>query len=292
MDLLAPGPGEVAVDCTAGRGGHSVLLARAVAPGGRVIGFDVDPENLEYAAARVEEAGGNFCAFRRSFVTAAATLEKMDARADVLVADLGFSSNQMDDPERGLSFRADGALDMRLDPSAETTAATLLATLGERELADVIYRYGEEPLARKIARFLVERRQRQPIQTTAELAGLVLEAYGARGRHSRMHPATRTFMALRIAVNDELNALEALLSDIERGAERAEEGGWLNAGSRIAIISFHSLEDRLVKHAFADLAKRGKAVRLTKRPVTAGAQEVQANARARSAKLRVIRLGA
>jgi 16S rRNA (cytosine1402-N4)-methyltransferase len=196
----------------------------------------------------------------------------------------------MDDPERGMSFRADGPLDMRFDPAASTTAADLLATLTERELADLIFEYGEEPLARKIARKLAQSRERMPIQTTAELARLVLEAYGTRARSSRMHPATRTFMALRIAVNDELGSLRTLLDAIESGANAAGGGGWLNVGARVGIISFHSLEDRMVKRAFAGLAKRGLVTALTRKPVTAGAQEVQANARSRSAKLRAVRI--
>src|SRR5690606_37335985 len=141
-------------------------------------------------------------------------------------------------------------------------------TSTERELADLIYQYGEDPFARKIARKLVRERQIEPIETTARLARLIQEAYGSRARSSRMHPATRTFMALRIVVNDELGALRSLLDSIGRAAEQVDEGSWLNRGARIAIVSFHSLEDRMVKHAFADLARRSVAIRLTKKPVT------------------------
>ncbi|HRQ74729.1 MAG TPA: 16S rRNA (cytosine(1402)-N(4))-methyltransferase RsmH [Phycisphaerales bacterium] len=295
LRLLDPKPGEVAVDLTAGRGGHSLALAQAVrangAPG-RVIGFDLDKENLAFAAQRLEAANVNFTGIHESFINAPGTLRSLGVKADVVLADLGFSSNQMDDPERGFSFSADGPLDMRLNPADATpTAADLLASLSERELADVIFQYGEDPFARRIARNLVESRQFEPIRTTARLARLVHEAYGPKARSSRMHPATRTFMALRIAVNDELGALRSLLDQITKGAENVNGPTWLHPGARVGIISFHSLEDRLVKHAFADIARRGLATRLTKRPVSASEQEASANPRSRSAKLRVARIG-
>jgi 16S rRNA (cytosine1402-N4)-methyltransferase len=184
---------------------------------------------------------------------------------------------------------------MRLDPEGPVSAADLVRTLPEAELADLIFTLGEEPLARKIARKLAQIRDREPIETTARLARLVLEAYGPRGRSSRMHPATRTFMALRIAVNEELDALRTLLDAIGAGAgsaggSRSEE--WLDAGGRVAMISFHSLEDRLVKRAFASLAREGRATRLTTRPIVASDAEIAQNPRARSAKLRAIRLTA
>ena len=230
-------------------------------------------------------------ALRANFADAPRRLAEQGLRADLVLADLGFSSNQMDDPARGLSFVRDAPLDMRLDRHAAVTAADLLAALSERQLADLIYQQGEDPLARKIARKLVQSRQIEPIRSTAQLARLVTEAYGPRARSSRMHPATRTFMALRIAVNDELGALRSLLDQISRGAEQVGSGGWLNEGARVAIISFHSLEDRLVKHAFVDLTKRGLATALTKKPVGPLEHEVEANPRARSAKLRAVRIG-
>jgi 16S rRNA (cytosine1402-N4)-methyltransferase len=290
LALLAPQPGETAVDCTIGRGGHAVELATAVGERGFVIGFDLDRENLEYATKRVEARDAPFRGFNESFLNGPRRLAELDVKANVLLADLGFSSNQMEDPQRGLGFRHDGPLDMRLDAASETTAAELVASLPESELADVIYRYGEEPLSRKIARKLAQERRIRPIETTAELAHLVVEAYGPRARRSRLHPATRTFMALRIAVNDELGALEGLLEAVERGAAQAGEGRWLRVGARVAVISFHSLEDRLVKRRFADMAQRGLAVRLTKKPITAGDVEVAANVRSRSAKLRAVRI--
>jgi len=290
LDLLAPKPGEVALDCTVGRGGHAQLLAKAVGPEGRIIGVDLDESCLEHARRRLATAPGRFTGIHASYAAAPRRLAELGLSAHVVLADLGFSSSQMDDPSRGFSLHGDGPLDMRFDRNSGATATELLAALSQRELADLIYELGEEPLARKIARKLVQTRQSKPIQSTAELARLVVEAYGPRARTSRMHPATRTFMALRIAVNDELGALEALLDGIVRGAEQAGDGGWLRSEARVAIISFHSLEDRLVKRAFAELEKRGRATRLTKKPVTAGAQEVQANPRSRSAKLRAVRI--
>jgi 16S rRNA (cytosine1402-N4)-methyltransferase len=294
LNLTNPRAGDVVCDCTAGLGGHSAAMAARVGPTGLVIGFDLDAANLARASEAARSAGGPFAGVHDNFVLAPQHLQKRGMQADIVLADLGFSSNQMDDPQRGFSFGADGPLDMRLDSSgthASVTAADFIAASSERELADLIYEYGEEPLARKIARKLVQNRQEEPIRSTAQLARLVTEAYGQRARSSRMHPATRTFMALRIAVNDELGALRGLLDNVTRGAEEVSSGGWLKRGTRVAIISFHSLEDRLVKQCFAELAKRGLAERITRKPVTASEEEIRENPRARSAKLRVVRIG-
>ncbi|MCA9289545.1 MAG: 16S rRNA (cytosine(1402)-N(4))-methyltransferase RsmH [Phycisphaerales bacterium] len=290
LEALSPRVGETVVDCTAGRGGHAAAMASRVGPTGRVVLLDVDPANLAAASARVEAMGVPVVGIRDSFVRLGVRLRERDIVADVVLADLGFSSNQMDDPERGLSFRADGPLDMRLDPNGPVTAADLVRTLSERELAEIIFRYGEEPLSRPIARKLAETRKDQPILTTARLAELVTEAYGSRARSSRRHPATRTFMALRIAVNDELGALAALLEDLAAAAT-SSVGDWLGSSARIGIISFHSLEDRLVKRAFQALVARGQATAVTRKPVIASEAEAVANARARSAKFRAVQLG-
>lgn len=301
MDLLVPQPGEIAVDCTLGRGGHAAALAEAVGPTGRLIGFDLDEVNLEYARSRLEEISSPFELICDSFVTIGDHLAKRNIRADIVLADLGVSSLHLDDPSRGFSFQAEGPLDMRLDQRTGATAAELIAMLPERELANLIFQYGEEPFSRKIARKLVQSRQAEPIQTTSQLAGLVREAYGPRARSSRMHPATRTFMAFRIAVNDELGALQSLLDQVAQAVSRVQEagtpgtpgssGGWLNDGARVAVISFHSLEDRLVKRAFASLARRSLLTRLTNKPLTATDGEKASNPRSRSAKLRVVRVG-
>ncbi len=297
LDRLAPQPGETVIDCTAGRGGHAVALARAVGPSGRVVLLDVDRDNLAYAAQRVrEETGVSPYAVHASFAGLPGILRSdpshPDLKADVVLADLGFSSSQMDDPQRGFSFGSDGPLDMRLDPTKGATAADLLRSLPERSLADLIHQLGEEPLARRIAAKVVALRGREPIESTAQLARLVREAYGPRARRSRLHPATRTFMALRIAVNDELGALRSFLDAIGSGAAAvAAGGGWLRRGARVGIISFHSLEDRLVKHSFADLARAGFVAVRTRKPVVSSDAESAANPRARSAKLRVATVG-
>jgi 16S rRNA (cytosine1402-N4)-methyltransferase len=294
--LLDPRPGDVAVDCTVGRGGHAVLLAEAVRGGdsgrvGRVVGLDLDQECQDHARRRVEATGVPYVAVHDSFVRVGYHLRRLELAADVLLADLGFSSPQMDDPSRGFSFGADGPLDMRFDRRQPVTAADLLASLGPNELTDIIRRYGEDPLAAKIARNLVRARRIRPIETTGELARLVLEAYGPRAAASRLHPATRTFMALRIAVNDELGSLGALLEDIAgQVASGPPRDRWLSPEARVAIISFHSLEDRLVKRAFRDLCRSDRSTALTGRPVMASAEQRHANPRARSARLRAIRL--
>ena len=290
MNLLAPIAGEVAVDLTAGLGGHASLLANCVGQEGTVVGFDMDASNLDHATARLAATGTRFIPIHARFTDAPAQLARLGLRASVVLADLGFSSNQMDDPSRGFSFTADGPLDMRLDRSQTVSATDLLAAMDETGLADLIYRYGEEPFARRIARKLAQIRAREPIRTTARLAEAVVEAYGSRARSSRMHPATRTFMALRIAVNDELGSLQTLLDHVRRGAEDADRGGWLMEGARVGIISFHSLEDRLVKRAFADMHTQGLAQRLTRRPVIADDAETRENPRSRSAKFRAISL--
>ncbi len=288
IELLAPMPGDTVADLTLGLGGHARLFAERIAAGGTIVGFDLDGFNIAAATARLHAGVSRFVPIHARFTEAPHHLATLGLRADVVLADLGFSSNQMGDPARGLSFSADGPLDMRLDTSQSITAADLVAGMGEKELADLIYRYGEEPFARRIAQKLAQIRRREPIQTTARLAEAVVEAYGSRARSSRMHPATRTFMALRIAVNDELGSLETLLQQIARAARGQHADGWLNGGARVGIISFHSLEDRLVKHAFNELISDGVAQRLTKKPVIAADEEVRANPRSRSAKFRAI----
>jgi 16S rRNA (cytosine1402-N4)-methyltransferase len=291
LDLLSPRPGETAVDLTAGRGGHAEALARRVAPGGRILLCDLDAGNLTFASERVRAvAGTELASTHGSFARADREATRLGWRADAVLADLGFASTQMDDPARGFSFQADGPLDMRLDPTRGESAADLLARIREPELADAIFELGEDPFSRRIARTIVERRTRAPLRTTQELASAVVAAYGARARDSRMHPATRTFMALRILVNDELGALRTLLAALEQGGREAAAGsGWLRPGCRAGIISFHSLEDRLVKHAMADWERTGLGERVTRKPAEASDVELATNRRARSAKFRVFR---
>lgn len=276
MDLLDVGPGMRCVDCTLGLGGHAKMLAERLSDGGELIGIDMDPRNLAQAEANLQGAAAKVRLMHGNF----ADLQSLDVGpVDRLLADLGFSSNQMADPARGLTFSDDGPLDMRLDPALDQTAADLVNELAEKELADLIYHFGEERLSRKIARKIIDARVREPILTTGSLAALVRQAYGRGGRRHRIDPATRTFMALRIAVNGELESLERLLESLPHV---------LKPDARAAIISFHSLEDRLVKQAFAGWDKQGVARRLTKKPVTADDVERSENPRSRSAKLRVI----
>jgi len=295
LDLLAPAPGGTYVDATAGLGGHAEAVAERLGPSGRIVLNDLDPGNLERAGERVRAAvpGIEVITVHGSFASLPAELEEWGVRADGFLADLGFASNQVDDPDRGLSFKADGPLDMRLDPTRGETAADLVNRLGERELADLIFAFGEERLSRRIAQKLVETRRDGPILTTNRLADIVRSAYpAAMKRKSRIDPATRTFQALRIAVNGELDHLDRLLSAVGQGAQAASAGheSWLACGARVGIIAFHSLEDRPVKQAFNDLASRDLVDRLTRKPIVAGDAESASNPRARSAKLRGVRV--
>jgi 16S rRNA (cytosine1402-N4)-methyltransferase len=273
LRLLDPRPGEVWVDCTVGAGGHARLFVEHLGPVGRLIGLDQDPAMLELARARlidrpVELVHANFDQLPE--VLANRKIEAVDG----VLADLGFASDQVEQPERGLSFRSQGPLDMRLDPTTGVTAAELVNTMSEATLADLFHEYGEERQSRRVARRIVERRKEKPFATTSDMADLVRSCVRKSGG---IDPATRVFQALRIAVNDELGALDRLLAALPRVVK---------PGGRAGIISFHSLEDRRVKHAFRD---RAVWEPLTKKPVEAGDEEIAQNPRARSAKLRVAR---
>lgn len=298
VEALKPGPGKVYVDCTAGLGGHAAAVAEHLRPDGTIVLNDADPANLKRATERLQAVGGvRVIPYRANFAELPRLVHEAGLKADMVLADLGFASNQIDDAARGFSFMRDGPLDMRLDPSLPTSARDLVSSIGESELADLIYELGEEPASRRIARKLVQARSAAPITTTLQLAALVREAVLGRsstGNPGGINPATRTFQALRIAVNDELGSLEALLAAVgsdARAIHRGRGGEWLSAGARVAIISFHSLEDRPVKRVFGELSKGGCVTEVTEKPVTASDEEVAFNPRARSAKLRVIRVG-
>ncbi len=283
LETLRPGPGERVFDGTVGRGGHAAAMIPRLGPGGVYVALDADPANVAFARERLtpiaERASVRLSVIHSNFAEAERVLAAHGfERVDVLLLDLGFASNQMDDPARGLSFMADGPLDMRLDPTRPTTAAELIGTLPQRELADLIYEYGEERRSRAIARKIVERRGQSPITRTGELAELVRRAYGPVAGRSRIHPATRTFQALRIAVNDELGVLERLLGVLPR---------LVASGGRAGVISFHSLEDRRVKQSFVSMERAGLGRRVTRRPVRPTDEQVAANPRCRSARLRV-----
>lgn len=276
LHALDPQPGQTIVDATLGGGGHAALIASRIGPLGRIVGLDQDPRMLEKARARLPVASNmptidfieaNFGSLR--FVLDELRLDRVDG----VLADLGFASDQMEDAGRGLSFQEDGPLDMRLSPEGSQTAADLIATLNERDLADLFYHLGEERFSRRVARRIVEMRAELPITTTTQLAELIRRCV-PRSKGLKIDPATRVFQALRIAVNDELANLDRLLADLP---------SCLKPGGRAVIISFHSLEDRRVKQAF-----RNREVwnALTKKPVVASDAERDANPRSRSAKLR------
>ncbi len=285
IDLLDLKEGMTVLDCTTGRGGHGSLILPHLGETGRYIGLDVDQVNVDYATERLKGVGGKFDVVKCNFISAKVALKGLGIeKVDRVIADLGFASNQMDDGERGFSFGKDGPLDMRLDHSNPVTAASLVASMSEVQLADVIFRFGEDRKSRVIAKKIVEKRRDRPIKTTGELASIVCEAVGAPkggGGGKRIHPATRTFMALRIAVNAELDVLVALLNLIPQ---------LLKPDGIAAVISFHSLEDRLVKQSFAKLKQEGVGKVLTKKPLIADDHEIRLNARSRSAKMRGLKI--
>lgn len=289
--LLDPRPGDVVLDCTAGLGGHAAALAARVGPTGRVILMDLDQGNLTLATKAVEATGTPVLAWHASFAEAPRRMAAAGLQANVVLADLGFASPQVDDPDRGFSFMREGPLDMRLNPLAPIQASELVNTMPERDLAELIRDLGEEPpqVARAIAAKVVQERASSPILTTSRLVAIVRAAVGSRAQASSIHPATKTFQALRIAVNDEIGSLERLLDGVGRAAAM-QTNSWLAQGARLGIISFHSLEDRPVKQKFSDLSDRGLVQECTRKPVVADEEETRVNPRSRSAKLRVIEL--
>lgn len=293
LALLDPQPGQVYADCTAGLGGHAALIAPRLAPHGTVILNDVDPANLTRAEAAVRAAAPSITikTFLGNFAELPSRLDEASLTADLVLADLGFSSSQMDDPARGLSFLRDGPLDMRLDPSLPISAADLVASLTERELTDLIVEFGEEPsgAARRIARKLVQARVLAPISTTGRFAEVVRSALPPQ-RGPGIDPATKTFQALRIAVNDELGGLDTLLHRVRAAAPSRGDRSWLAPGARVGVIAFHSLEDRPVKRVFGELVESSRASEVGGGVVRPSEDEIARNPRSRSAKLRVIRI--
>lgn len=292
MTWLAPRQGGVYVDGTLGGGGHTRAIAAAIGPAGRLLALDRDPEAVSRARETLGDLAARCTLVRANFSDMKRVAEEHGVTdVDGVLLDIGISSDQLDEPERGFSFMRDGPLDMRMDRDGTPTAADLVNSLSESDLAEMLKRYGEEPRARAIARRVVEERRRTPFTRTAQLADAVAGVYG--GRRGRIHPATQTFQALRIAVNREMDALEQGLT---AGLDLLGRGG------RMAVISFHSLEDRMVKRCFAEHQGRWESLQeggrrwvgclpqvdvLTKKPVMASDAECQANPRARSAKLRV-----
>jgi 16S rRNA (cytosine1402-N4)-methyltransferase len=285
VQVLSPRSGAVYVDATVGEGGHSEVLLRASAPTGQVIGIDRDAEVLEVARQRLAPFGDRVRIIHGHAAELRGILDAIGVSwVDGVLLDLGVSSYQLETTERGFSFMRAGPLDMRMDRATGQTAATLVNTLGETEMINLIQRYGEERWARRIARAIVRARRRAPIRTTQELAALIAHVIPPAARPSRIHPATRTFQAFRIAVNQELSTLEETL----RGAVAC-----LKPGGRLCVIAYHSLEDRIVKRTFRALAtsqdeSAPQARALTRKPATSSPAERKTNPRARSARLRVL----
>lgn len=278
---LACRPGGRYVDCTIGQGGLASRILETSGPDGIVIGIDRDEAAIVAARAKLERYGGRARFIQGNFRELKQHLASVGvSEVDGVVFDLGVSSAQLDQPERGFSFLADGPLDMRMDRSGGLTAADLVNRLSEPELADLIYRYGEERYARRIARAIVRARETHPLRTTFDLVGVIRATVPPPYRHGRLHCATRTFQALRIAVNRELDGLEESLRD---AAEVLAPAG------RLCVISFHSLEDRIAKQTLRSLSQGPDPclITLTKKPQTPTEEERRGNPRARSAKLRV-----
>jgi 16S rRNA (cytosine1402-N4)-methyltransferase len=280
IDFLAIRRGGTYIDTTVGLGGHSYEIASRLGPQGHLIGFDKDTHALELAQQRLSRIGGDnrpkITLLHASYAELPQSVPP--ASADGLLADLGVSSLQFGDPARGFSFQAEGPLDMRMDSQGDRTADQVVNRMREEDLANVIYEFGEERRSRRIARAIVRAR---PIRTTAHLAQVISAALRSmkkeHGARDKIHPATRTFQAIRIFVNRELDDLKALLEAVP---------SVLKPGGRLVVISFHSLEDRIVKDALRDGAKAGVYSVLTKKPVEAGEEEIGRNPRSRSAKLR------
>jgi len=269
-------PGQIILDCTLGEGGHASLLASKVSPGGCLIGIDRDGEAIEAARRKLNIFGESIKIEQANFRDLREVLERRGIeKLDGILFDLGVNSSQLQDPGRGFSFRLDGPLDMRMDNREDSQASDLVNRLGRKELEWIIREYGEERFAGRISRRIVEERSSQPILSTVRLAQIVAEALPGRGK---IHPATRTFQAIRIYLNGELDALEQALP---------EAISMLKSGGRICVISFHSLEDRIVKYEFRRWDRQEGMLRiLTRKPVRPGIEEVRRNPRSRSAKLR------
>jgi len=280
IDSLNLKHGDVVVDATAGMGGHALRLLEKIAPEGKLIGIDADADALKIAQETLKNFSGSFTLVNDNFRNIDRVLSKENIKGvDAILLDLGLSSYQIEEGSRGFSIKHDSRLDMRMDRRAKLTAYDIINRYSEANLSELIEKYGEERFHNRIARYINEARRKKPIETTAELASLVRRAISFKYRHSRIDPATRTFQAIRIAVNDELGSLE-------EGLKSAIF--WLKTGGKIAVISFHSLEDRIAKNLFKGYAQLGILKLITKKPLTPSRDEILNNPRSRSAKMRVV----
>ncbi len=280
MGSLRLEPGGVAVDGTLGLAGHATRMADAVSPGGTLVGFDWDASMLEIASKRLREKHGiRFLPVHADYRAMRESMDAMSLRADGILMDLGLNSAQIEDPTRGIAFREDGPLDMRMDRSSGEPASALLNRLSPDEIENILWTYGDERWARAIAKAIVARRKERPLRTTADLVDVVQAAVPTGARDKRIHPATRTFQAVRIAVNRELEGLDEAVTDAAT---------CLVPGGTLAVLSYHSGEDRQVKRAFRALDGEGFE-ELLRKPQEPTAEEVARNPRSRSAKLRLLR---
>ncbi len=270
---------RIVVDCTVGIGSHALGLLESAAEDAFLIGIDRDQDSLDLAKARLEPFRGRFILIKDNFANLDRILGKLDIEGvDALLLDLGISTYQLGNPARGFSFLKEGPLDMRMDKDSFLSAYDLVNNLSEIELGNIFKKFGEERYSRRVAHSLVESRKNEPISTTVQLADLIIRCIPGEARWGRIHPATRIFQALRIAVNRELEALRtALIQAISH----------LKSGGRIGVISFHSLEDRIVKHTYKDYFSKGILKIVTKKPLTPTEEEKNENPPSRSAKLRV-----
>ena len=272
-------PGMVILDATIGTGGHAYEILSKIAPGGRLIGIDRDRESLLIAEQRLENFKNNLNLVCQDFRNIKAILDSLGVKyLDGILFDLGISSYQLDAPERGFSIKKEGPLDMRMDRDSYISAYDLINKLSSKEISSILLNFGQERWHRRIADCIVRERSHLPIATTAQLSSIVIGAVPHYAKHQKIHPATRTFQALRIAVNRELEALQA-------GLDKAVE--YLKTQGRICVISFHSLEDRIVKNTFRDFYRKNILEIITRKPLRPAEEEVISNARSRSARLRV-----
>lgn len=270
-------PGYTVLDGTVGGGGHAIEILKRIQPGGKLIGLDADASAVARARERLRDFGSSCVVVNENFRNLDKVLQQEGIqRLEACLLDVGVSSFQINDGARGFSLQHDARLDMRMDPGLKISAWDIVNRYREEDICDIVHNYGEERFARRVARYIVEARSEEPIDTTSQLKAIVHRA--VKGKWGRIDPATRTFQALRIAVNDELGALE---EGLKKGIEH------LAAGGRMAVISFHSLEDRIVKNTFKSYAASGVLKIITKKPLMAGEEEARSNPRSRSAKLRV-----
>ena len=279
IDHLDLGSGDVTLDATLGGGGHAIEILKRIAPAGTLLAIEKDPETIEITKKRLEEFEENIIYVNDDFRNIDTILKENNIeRIDGAIFDLGVSSFQLDEGRKGFSFLREGPLDMRFNTEQKLSAKVMVNSFGKEELASIIKEYGEERYSRRVAEAICSSRKIKEIETTGELTDVIVGAVGRKYRNQKLHPAARTFQALRIFVNDELAAVEEAVT---------KTIGYLSGEARICVISFHSLEDRIIKNVFRSFVRSGELNLLTKKPITPGREEIRQNARSRSAKLRV-----